>query len=360
MPVRFTQDDFAITMAGTTYREPNAARPRATRREGPGDLHVVGRALPRDGGLRTRAGLALRQQADLGGRRRARRSASPRSSCFSLGRRPTRSPAISSRRARGRTSARATTAPACASTRRAACSSSRRTRSSSSVATAQAFIAPLQARPRLEPGRRPVRGRPRPARALQADRPRAAGPDAGGVEARAAATRSAGHGRGRGRRVHRHGARVHAGEARAAGQRVRAVVPQRLPDRHRDAPRGAPSTSGCSTRPRSSAPTTRSSRRPTRTSRSARTAPTTGAGRTCCGSASARRSGRTSGTPKTGPIPPSVQEMLDYAAGEEDQAARLRVSRAGVLAEPGVADRARRTTRSGCTATSASAACRTG
>ena len=47
--------------------------------------------------------------------------------------------------------------------------------------------------------------------------------------------------------------------------------------------------------------------------RSATTAPTTGAGRTCSGWASASGSARAPGTRAADPLPANVHEMLDYA-----------------------------------------------
>ena len=135
---RFVQDDFAVTVGDRTYASRELPPPARRRREGPRHLHVGRCALPPDGRLRTRAGLAVRQQADLD---RRRRRAVPRVRGRRLRlerRRSDRRRLRPEERANQPRDRRLRRLPPIRQ-RRAACSSSRRTRSSSSAATAQAF-----------------------------------------------------------------------------------------------------------------------------------------------------------------------------------------------------------------------------
>ena len=271
--------------------------------------------------------------------------------------RPDRRP-VRARRARGRTSAPATTAPACASTD--ARPARRRAEPVPRVRAATARRSRSATSPTSTGTRPTARSSPTAACWRPTSRPAACCRERMLAEWRlGAGRRGAGHGRGGGRRVHRHGAGVHAGEARAAGQRVRALVPERLPDRHRDAGGARGVQAGARHR--------RRARRRLRDLRADQLRPREARGQH-------RR--LELGEPAVGRVRPEdpeervvAEDRRDPAVGagdarlrggEADQAARLRLPGARLLAEPGVADRRARTTRSGCTATSASAACRTG
>ena len=237
-PYRFTHDGFGVAIDGRTFDSDTLPAPARTLAAGSVTYAWTAGLLPPARRLRAPAGLAVRQQTDL-----HRHGARVAAACRCRHRLPfvsrradrldlrAEGPASEPRhrRLRHRAASRRRARPA---RRRAEPLPPRRAR--------RVGIHPrLPARHGLEPRRRTVRGGPWAAGALppdRADAPRhhAAGVDAGADEC------CAGHGQGRDRRLHAHGARVPARESRQAHRRLRRLDRQRLPDRRRHArgPRG--------------------------------------------------------------------------------------------------------------------------